>query len=231
MKKYLRKIKIKANILIGKITEIRPQINIKKKWFGTEYGGFYVAGEKLNEDSIIYSFGIGEDNSFDIALISKYGCKVYAFDPTPKSIKWVQDNVDEPRFVFLPYGIDDKTGTAKFLLPKNDNYVSGSVIKQNNVDENKSIEVPMKSFEDIVKELKHDKIDVLKMDIEGSEYKVIESILNTPVEIKQVIIELHERFFVDGKHKTKALLNFLELKGYKIYGVSDNMEEISLIKQ
>jgi len=34
--------------------------------------------------AVVYSLGIGEDISFDLALIEKYGARVHAFDPTPK---------------------------------------------------------------------------------------------------------------------------------------------------
>ena len=45
------------------------------------------------------------------------------------------------------------------------------------MSESRTITVQMKSFADITKELQHRHIDVVKMDIEGSEYDVIESIL------------------------------------------------------
>jgi hypothetical protein len=54
------------------------------RWFGTKYGGFYVYPDRLCQESIIYSFGVGEDVSFDLELIEKYNCHVFAFDPTQK---------------------------------------------------------------------------------------------------------------------------------------------------
>lgn len=88
----------------------------------------------------------------------------------------------------------------------------------------------MKCLTDVVKELGHKKIDILKIDIEGSEYKVLDSILSAPVEIDQILIEIHERFFSDGKEKTKTLINTLNSYGYKLFGVSRGMEELSFIK-
>ena len=48
--------------------------------------GFYLNPEFINEKSIIYSFGIGEDISFDLSLIKEFDCNVFGFDFTPKSI-------------------------------------------------------------------------------------------------------------------------------------------------
>ncbi|MNL78833.1 hypothetical protein D3C87_2053160 [compost metagenome] len=68
------------------------------------------------------------------------------------------------------------------------------------------------------------------MDIEGSEYHVIESILASDVKIDQILIELHERFFEDGKLRNKRLLASFAAHGYKIFAVSDSLEEVSFIK-
>lgn len=230
MKQIITNLKTKFNVVTGKIFNVKKSINIPHQWYGNDYGGFYICSEKLNKNSVIYSFGIGEDISFDEALINKFGCKVFGFDPTPKSIKWVENRRNPVEFIFHPYGIDEQTGIVEFLLPKNDNYVSGSVINQINVDNKKMVKAPMKCLTDIIKELGHTKIDVLKIDIEGSEYKVLDSILSAPVEIDQILIEIHERFFPDGKEKTKILLETLNSYGYKLFGVSRGMEELSFIK-
>lgn len=224
------KIKAKLNILTGKGFNIKRDITIPHTWYGNDYGGFYIYEEMLNKDSIVYSFGIGEDISFDEAVIKKFGCSVFAFDPTPKSIRWVKNRENPKEFIFHSYGIDEQSGIVEFLLPKNDDYVSGSVVNQINVDEKKKVQVPMKCLSDIVKELNHKRIDIVKIDIEGSEYSVIDSILSAPVEIDQILIEIHERFFQDGKEKTNKLFNTLHKHGYKLFGISDGMEELSFIK-
>ena len=51
---------------------LKKEVHVKKKWFGNDYGGFYVATEFVKENSIIYSIGIGEDISFDEQLIKIY---------------------------------------------------------------------------------------------------------------------------------------------------------------
>jgi sensor c-di-GMP phosphodiesterase-like protein len=68
------------------------------------------------------------------------------------------------------------------------------------------------------------------MDIEGSEFEVIDNILSSSIEINQILIELHERFFVDGKARTEKLVRSLRDNGYKVFAVSDSFEEVSFIK-
>jgi len=59
---------------------------------GTNYGGFYYPKKlpNLDENSIIYCFGAGEDITHDVVLSSKLNCKVNIFDPLPRAIEYVK---------------------------------------------------------------------------------------------------------------------------------------------
>lgn len=225
------KIKKLIKRITNKYSHFKISVKCNYKWYGNTYGGFYICPELLNENSIIYSFGIGEDISFDNAVIKNHNCHVFGFDPTPKSINWIKENNPQNKFHFYDYGISNKSGYIEFYLPKNPEYVSGSIITQKNVDILKSISVEMKSLTDIMNELGHKHIDVLKMDIEGSEYNVIEDILNTNISITQILIEFHDRYFENGNIKSKETIDKLKRYGYKIFAISDSFEEISFINK
>lgn len=63
------------------------------KRYGTEYGGFYLptnVHEYLDEKSVIYTIGVGEDISFDVLLANVTGAPIYMYDPTPRAIKHVE---------------------------------------------------------------------------------------------------------------------------------------------
>src|SRR5690606_15464557 len=115
-------------------------------------------------------------------------------------------------------------------LPKSKEHVPGSVYDHSLVDEHDSVDVLLKEFKEIVQENGHTAIDVLKMDIEGSEYAVMEGILNSGIAIKQILVETHERFFTDGKAKGDLFFKQLYQKGYRIFAISDTYQEISLVK-
>lgn len=79
--------------------------------------------------------------------------------------------------------------------------------------------------------LGHSKIDVLKMDIEGAEYDVIDDIMYLDIPIKQICIEFHHRFDTIGVGKTIEAIEKLSKKGYRIFSYSKNFEELSFIKK
>ena len=74
---------------------INPIPNQEK--LGSDYGDWFIPIHLLNEQSICYCFGAGEDISFDIELIRHYGCHVYTFDPTPRSIEHVRLLINKTR--------------------------------------------------------------------------------------------------------------------------------------
>lgn len=229
------KAKLKKFILFssGAYRHLRVGIKVNKTWYGNNYGGFYVCPDFLDENAIVYSFGIGEDVSFDQCLIEKHQCKIFGFDPTPKSIEWIRshDIALSGNFKFFAYGVSIRSGIVDFFLPKNRNHVSGSSIHQNNVDDNQRIEVEMKTVSDIARTLGHKKIDVVKMDIEGAEYEVIDGLLDSGIPIRQLAIEFHDRFFPDGRLRTIKAIERLKRSGFELFGVSDSLEELSFINK
>lgn len=207
--------------LIGKNFEII--------WLGNNYGGFYVASNKLNNKSIVYSFGIGTDISFDSDLINFKKITVYGFDPTPKSIDWISKNKMK-NFIFFDYGIGNKNETAKMYLPKNKNHVSGSILKNKNLSKN-YIKVKLKTLDSIMKELNHKYLNLLKLDIEGAELDVLQDILNKNINVNQIIVEFHDRFLKNGKKARRHIMKELQEKGYSLFAISNSFQEYSFIKK
>jgi len=230
VKSYNRKKQIQKDLDEKKIEHLKKTISCKYKWYGNSYGGFFIIPELLNNSSIVYSFGIGKDLSFDEMVIKNHHCKVYGFDPTPKSINWIKEQKLPNTFYFHDYGISDSdTRYVDFFLPKNPKGVSGSIV--NHVDTNKEnyVKVLIKSFDDIAKELNHNHIDVVKMDIEGIEYEVLNSLLKSSVTIDQLLVEFHDRLFDKQEFKSKEIVQKLKEHGYEVFGSSISYEEISFV--
>ncbi len=217
--------------LTGEVRHLRKGVHCHHVWYGNDYGGFYVCPELLNKNSIVYSFGIGFDITFDTTIIKNHDCHVFGFDPTPKSIQWIRNRALPEKFHFYESGISDKSGPVEFYLPKNREHVSGSIIIQDNVNVQEKVTVIMKSLSDIMNELGHQHIDLLKLDIEGAEYDVLENILNAKIPVTQILVEFHDRFFDNGRQKTKQMIESMKSNGYEIFAVSDSFEEVSFINK
>jgi FkbM family methyltransferase len=225
------KARFKSIINLLRYRHIKKDIKCNTKWIGNRYGGFFIVPDLMTNDSIVYSFGIGKDVSFDTQLIRLYNCKILAFDPTPNSIEWCKKQKLHPNFSFYEFGLARQTMDSKFFLPKKTNHVSGSLVVHDKLSVHNQVNVKMKSFSDIVKEFNHKTIDIVKLDIEGSEYDVVDSILASKIIIKQIVLEVHERFFNNGKEKTESLLKKLRKKGYLLHSISYSYQELSFLNK
>jgi FkbM family methyltransferase len=223
-------LKLIARNILKPRPDLKIGMRIPKTWLGIDSAGFFVHLPTLNKDSVVYSFGIGEDITFDRHLIEKTGCRVFAFDPTPKSIEWLRTQVLPDGFVAHPVGISPETGKMKFRLPHNKNHVSGSLENAGHVNDSDTVEVDVKRLSDLMRDLGHSRIDLLKMDIEGSEYAVIDQILTDKIDIKQLVVEVHERYLPDGKILTEKMVKKLQENGYQLFAKSLSREELSFIK-
>lgn len=121
----------------------------------------------------------------------------------------------------------------KFYFPENPEFVSCSNYNRWGYDEkqNAPIIVDVKTLRTIMEENNHTEIDLLKMDIEGSEYAVVNDILNSKIPIRQICIEVHHRFPGIGIGKTKNMVEQLNNCGYKIVAISESKEEYTFLKE
>ena len=224
VKKFIKKISRKYDYLC-------VDVNLRSKWLGNLYGGFYIAPQLVSSASTVYSFGIGEDISFDLCLSDMTGCTVHCFDPTPKSLKWLESQAESQlsKITVHPYGVAQETHQGLLYLPKNKDHISGSIVEQVAVDEDDYIDVPLKSISDIMIELGHNHIDVLKMDIEGAEYEVIQGLVKSNIIIGQILVEFHDRLFPKNPFISVESVRLLRDAGYRIFAVSDTFEEVSFV--
>lgn len=191
---------------------------------GSAYGGWVVLPEQLDEHSVVYSAGVGEDTSFDEALIERFGCRVHAIDPTPKAHAHIErrraaGKLDE-RFSCLPYALGAEDGRAVFRLPANEEHVSGSMESDAAGLGERTLEVEVRSLASIARELGHERIDLLKVDIEGSEYQLIEGFCREPMPVAQFLFEVHPQMFEDGRARTERAVGALCGLGYEVFAVS-----------
>ncbi|PWD98190.1 FkbM family methyltransferase [Marinilabilia rubra] len=208
---------------------INAQVKIEKSWLGSNYGGFYVHLPILDASSTVFSFGVGEDISFDQALIEEKEVSVQTFDPTPRVNEFIQPHLlKNENLSFSNYGLAAQNGEVLFYPPEDAVHVSCSVVPNKQTRES-AYKVQMKRLVSILEEKDIGEIDLLKLDIEGGEYDVIPDIVKDKIRIKQLQLEIHPDLFPDGRQKTKKLIKLLNEAGFKIFGVSDTCRELSFI--
>ena len=219
----------RLGIMRGWGTGETPDVVIDCETYGQDYGGFVLGVAGLSDHCVVYSFGVGCDISFDLDMIEKWHANVYAFDPTPKSLTWLNEQSLPQEFRIFPYALGAHDGMAQFYPPSDPTHVSHSIAvkKAKNLP---SEEVRVRRLQTIVDELGHKQIDVLKMDIEGAEYQVLQDILKTDVDIRQIVLEFHHRYFRFGTLKTRLAVRRLRAAGFLLFHVSEDSLDFGFIR-
>ena len=229
MKSIVQSLRELVTAAIRKDLWVKPDLICAKERYGSDYGGWDIVTTGFDARSVVYSFGVGEDASFDLALIEKFNLVVHAFDPTPKSIEWVKRQRLPDRFIMHDFGIAALDGAVSFSPPENPGHVSHTLLERPSTKA-RAISVPVKRLATIMKELGHDQIDVLKMDIEGAEYDVIKDIGTSGISPRQILVEFHHRFPGVAVGRSKEAIARLRSMGYRLYSVSATHEEFCFIR-
>ena len=237
----------------------KPVIHIDRKIplisLGTHYGGWKIPDGFLNEESICYFAGAGIDISFDVEVAKKFGSKVFIIDPTPVAkehfeqliertmkgekleINRMSDlfyDTDPESLSHLSYqnvGIWSEDTTMKFYEPGNiKTMVSHSIVNLHHTASYFEAEVVRVST--LMKRLGHTYIDLLKIDIEGAEYEVINSIIDENLDIRALGIEFDEIHHPLDRNSTKRIeMSVKKLKehGYMVVDV-DSHFNVTFVK-
>ncbi|MEN8157836.1 MAG: FkbM family methyltransferase [Bacteroidota bacterium] len=231
MNEFITKALRGRKVLLGKDFYQFRQVKRSTLEFGNRFASWVFSPDGLDENSVVYSFGVGEDVSFDLQLIADFRMDIHAFDPSPGSIAWVSNQDFPDGLHFYPFGLAAKDGQVHFMEPSEPGYHSLQIAETGIRSESRmdSHVLPVHRLPTILQKLGHKRVDILKMDIEGAEYEVIGDVVDSPVPISQLLIEFHHRFENIGIGKTRQAIDRLNKAGFRIFNVSASGEEISFI--
>ncbi|MBX3256528.1 MAG: FkbM family methyltransferase [Chitinophagaceae bacterium] len=187
-----------------------------KKEFGKKCTWF-IDTKGLNKESIVYSGGVGNDITFELEIANAFECSIYLFDPSETGISTMRKEENRhPLIQFFPIGLSEQNGIKKFSLPETISEGSYRICVTSEEIGEKNIYFECKSVPSLVQEFNHREIDLLKIDIEGFEYEVLESILKSDIIVRQICVEFHHFFSFIPKKKTDRILKLLKQHSYRI---------------
>jgi FkbM family methyltransferase len=138
---------------------------------GTEYGAWQIPEGWVARDWICYSVGAGADISFDLELVH-LGALVRSFDPVPEyGRRALEVAGGEPRFTFTHAAVTAHEGPIEMQVHHQTDTQSLSAAGL--YDTNRWVQVPGRTIPSLMREFGDDRIDLLKLDVEGSEYELV----------------------------------------------------------
>ena len=139
--------------------------------------------------------------------------QVIAFEPDAENYDALVRNVaahSATNVKTSPKGLWSKSGTVEF---QSDGNMGSSILEASGRVASNVSSIPVISIEDVVNQYKLDRLDFVKLDIEGSEVPVLEASVDVLRRLRpRVIIEAH---IVDGQLTTAPLREIFASVGYK----------------
>ncbi len=185
----------------------------------------------IKENDTVFDCGasIGE---FSLIAAKKVGSngKVFSIEPFKKAAILLRQNFqlnNFQNFTIIEKAISDKPG--KTLLYENP--VSGTGVLDTTITKRKlndASEVIVTTIDDTISSFNIEKINMLKIDVEGFEFEVLKGCKNSfnNKKISNIIIEIHLDFLKKKNLDEKIIYDFLRDNGYDIK-VLDTPDELN----
>ncbi len=201
-------------------------IEARRKGFKYEAPNF-IFFPNLSSNSVVIDAGCSYEADFSLYMIKHYGLKAYGVDPTLKHRKAlaVLEEKYKGNFMHMPLAIGAVDSTLTFY--ESENNESGSMLKDHvNVRQDKTIsyEVEVVTLKSILPKIGVEKIDILKLDLEGAEYDLLHGINKDDLlPFNQIFIEFHHHALKQfNKTDTKRMVERICNLGYKSFSLDDH---------
>jgi FkbM family methyltransferase len=165
----------------------------------------------------------GNIGSFASYAISKGASKVYTVEPFEEYVDLLKTNLAryEDKVVIIPYGASNMTGESVINMNFENNTILDNVYKENNWGtEEKKFTIKNLDINDLLKRYNIERVDFLKVDIEGSEYAVFDSLSADYLKnkVERVAVEYHWNY----QGQLSGVVKKLESCGFVVYQMETN---------
>lgn len=190
MKKYIKRIILKIKYLMRKISGRKNSVEIQTErtipWFSINGDKTLRLNYPLDSSSVVIDVG-GYEGQWASDIFSKYCCNIIIFEPVKEFYIKIKDRfIKNEKIVVYDLGLGNSDKNIKISL-LND---SSSLFKNNTNEENIKIVDTSVFFN------KHniDNIDLMKINIEGSEYDLLENLIKNNLihQIKNIQVQFHD---------------------------------------
>lgn len=155
-------------------------------WFRDNGDSTLRLNYKLDENSIVFDLG-GYHGEWSEKIFNKYKCDVHVFEPINSLyVGIIKKFSNNKKIKVYDFGISDVNETRYISLDKD-----GSSFYTNK--ENK-IQCKVKSIIDFIKTENIQKIDLIKINVEGDEFKILQKIIdeNLVDNFNNIQVQFHE---------------------------------------
>jgi len=171
---------------------------------------YKVAEEKIAEARVILDVGAHAGFFTLYCRILNPSADVYAMEPIPENIEALKEHLEKNNMEgveIIEAALAKATEKRKIVITEDSH--------NNFLDEAGEKEVQAYSFKDFCDKNDLARVDVLKMDIEGSELNVLESCKDKLSNVKNLFVEYHS--FTNQKQRLDKIIKILLNQNFRLY--------------
>jgi FkbM family methyltransferase len=187
----------------------KPEISIceqnKIKWYSIDGDNTLRVEYPLNSNSIVFDVG-GYKGDWSAEIYARYNCKVYILEPVKKFSTFIQKRFkNNPNVKVFPFGLSDENKEVYLSVMDESSSVYRSKTKYHSKNIEKEL-IQLKSFTDFIREHNITFIDLIKINIEGGEYELLEKIISSGFikNIDNLQIQFHD-FVENAEFRMKEI--------------------------
>lgn len=175
-----------------------------QRWFADNGDNTHRINYDLDENSIIFDVG-GYEGDFAAKIYEKYNSTVYVFEPVEEFYNLIQNrfkNVDKIKV--FKYGLAAENKHVEISL-------DGDRSSTHTLNNSKKQTIELRKIDEVIKELKIQNIDLIKINIEGEEFPLLKYsiIKNITKKMKNIQVQFHT-FVEFSSQKRRAIQHKLE---------------------
>ena len=232
--------KIATDILGLEYIEIKPKLktmyeSVQKYKTNTQQWLTNVSDEIFNQKEYVYKEISVQPNDVVVDLganiglfaaysVSKGARKVYSVEPYQPYIEMMDDNLKslKQKVQIVPYAISDENGVSQIVVNYDDNTILSDVYSDRNweIEVDTKYEIKTIDFDTLLTKYDITTINYLKVDIEGSEYQLFNSIDENVLKsrVEKIAIEYHWSY----NNESQSIIDKLKKCGHVVYSFETN---------
>lgn len=187
-----------------------PQKKRVARWFADNGDETLRLEYELDENSLVFDLG-GYKGQWASDIYAMYGCYIHVFEPVEEFARKIEKRFSKNRKIIVHhFGLADKNQTVRIGLDQD----GSSIFKPGK----RLVEAKLVRAADFMQQNGILVIDLMKINIEGGEYDLLEHLIDTGLvaNIHNIQVQFHD-FVPDAEHRMQKIQAALTQTHYLTY--------------
>ena len=203
--------KISSKLLLDKCDPTAIASLRVTKWFKDNGDRTHRLNYELDSNSVVFDLG-GYEGQWSSDIFSMYGCRIFIFEPYIPFAKNIEERFKKnKKFQLYKFGLGARTEKVEFAVLDNGSSIYAKAAKKDIID--------IVSVIDFLETNKIDFVDLIKINIEGGEYELLECLIEKGLlnKFKNIQVQFHDFIIPDAEIRMKKIQNEISKTHFLTY--------------